>query len=87
MKCSRVLTPDVIRGDAECIAGTRRSLEANNLHCRVTVTDCHRTHAYSSDESRLRGGFIPAEILVQNSTSDDNGTAGRTLKQQYYVFW
>ena len=33
------------------------------------------------DESRPREGFIPAEILVHNSTAGDNGTAGGTVDQ------
>ena len=31
------------------------------------------------DESRPRGGFIPAETLVQNGTAGDNGTGGGPL--------
>ena len=34
-----------------------------------------------TEESRLRGGFIPAETLVQNGTAGDNGTAGGILNQ------
>ena len=37
--------------------------------------------AIFTDESRPMGGFIPAEILVQNGTTGDNGTAGGTLHQ------
>ena len=32
-----------------------------------------------TDESRPRGGFVPAETLVQNGTSGDNGW--RSLNQ------
>ena len=31
-----------------------------------------------TDESRPRGGFIPAEILVLNSTAGYHGTTGGT---------
>ena len=37
--------------------------------------------AVLTDESRPRGGFIPAETQVQNDTAGDNGTAGGTLTQ------
>ena len=33
-----------------------------------------------------RGGFIPAEILVQNGTTGDNGTNGGTLSQPVLLF-
>ena len=33
------------------------------------------------DESRSRGGFIPAETLVQNGTAGDNDTASGTLNE------
>ena len=36
-----------------------------------------------ADESRGgRGGFIPAETLVQNDTAGDNGTGSGTIKCQ-----
>ena len=38
------------------------------------------------DESLPSGGFIPAEILVQNGTAGDDGTAGGTLYQPVLGF-
>ena len=44
------------------------------------------TAALLPDESRPRGGFIPAETLVPNDTIGDNGTAGRSLNHPVLGF-
>ena len=52
-------------------------------HLRVR-DDCglrHHQEGTFTDESRPRGGFIPAETLVQNGTAGDTSTAGGTLSQ------
>ena len=53
--------------DAETAGASWRLIIANqDIHGRI---------------AGARGGFIPAEALVENGTAGNNGTAGRTLNQ------
>ena len=56
---------------------------------RAEFAQCPEAVAMFTDESRPRGGFIPAETLAQNGTTGDNGTvstAAGTLNQAVLGF-
>ena len=67
-----------------CGGGPNPAALLHVLHLKLP--DLRGNRAMFTDALRPRGGFIPAETLVQNSTAGDNGTAGGTLSQPVLGF-
>ena len=71
-------------GGADLRPVNRRSGDTLHRTAFTTFTAESRTAANTStstDESRPRGDFIPAETLVQKGTAGEYGTTGGTLHQ------